>query len=82
VRNRYNIGRETGSGVKVHGTEEAPREEVEKFLRDMLGEPSRPVTERMVKMREEMRVDVESGGSHQVLTRLAYFLTQVVDQPR
>jgi hypothetical protein len=73
VRNGYNIGRETASGVFVHGTVDAMREEFQQVLLDMQGEMGEGLRRRVDEMAREMRDDMEFGESKRALMRLARF---------
>ena len=71
VRNGYNIGRRTASGVFVHGTVDAMREEFHRVLLDIQGEVGKGLRNRVEEMAREMRDDLEFGESKRALMRLA-----------
>jgi hypothetical protein len=73
VRNDYSIGRPTGRGIVVQGTEKAMRDEFEWAFRELMmgGEKGKEWRERTSKMRDEIEKDAQSGESHLAMIRLA-----------
>ena len=72
VRNGYNIGRETATGVMVEGTEQAMREEYQEVIGGSLrGELGKTLRRNIKELSKEMARDGEEGGlSRQALLRL------------
>jgi len=73
VRNGSNIGRRTACGVLVEGTEMAIRHEFAGVFGAMQSQLGQMLRGTITNMRDEMKEDMEWGGSRQALQRLVDF---------
>ena len=64
VRTGHNIGRKTALGFMVHGKEETIKREMEDVLLGLTREGGERMRREAAQVRDEIREDVESGGSY------------------
>lgn len=70
VRNGYNIGRGTASGVFVHGTEGAIRDEITRVFESLRGELGTRLRARVKQMKGEVEEDRQHGESRLAMDKL------------
>lgn len=70
VRNGYNINRATASGVFVHGTEGAMRDEFTRVFSGLRGELGVELRTRVEQMQDEMEEDMTRGDSRLAMEKL------------
>ena len=73
IRNGFNVGRRTACGLLVQGTKEAMSKEFHDVFQAIRGTLGQKLRKRIIDMRGEVMLDMQSGKSSEAMRQLIEF---------